>query len=47
MLAYAAIQSAPTLVRLHDIDKGFLGLGALSADGTLRAERLLATQSGD
>ena len=46
MLAYAASQSAPTLVRLHDIDKGFLGLGALSADGTLRAERLLATQSG-
>ena len=34
-----------TLLRLRDAQKGFLGLGALSADGTLRAERLLSTQS--
>ena len=47
LLAVAAAQSTPTLVRLHDSNQGFLGLGALSADGTLRAERLLATQSGD
>ena len=33
------------LLRLQDAQKGFLGLGALSADGTLRAERLLSTQS--
>ena len=33
------------LVRLRDAQKGFLGLGTLSADGTLRAERLLSTQS--
>jgi tRNA pseudouridine55 synthase len=34
-----------TLLRLQDAQKGFLGLGALSSDGTLRAERLLSTQS--
>ena len=34
-----------TLLRLHDAQKGFLGLGARSADGTLRAERLLSTQA--
>ena len=34
-----------TLLRLQDAQKGFLGLGALGADGTLRAERLLSTQS--
>ena len=34
-----------TLVQLQDVQKGFLGLGALSADGSLRAERLLSTQS--
>ncbi len=34
-----------TLVRLQEAQKGFLGLGALSEDGTLRAERLLSTQS--
>jgi tRNA pseudouridine55 synthase len=34
-----------TLFRLQDAQKRFLGLGALSADGTLRAERLLSTQS--
>jgi len=33
------------LLRLQDAQKRFLGLGALSADGTLRAERLLSTQS--
>ena len=33
------------LLRLQDAQKGFLGLGALSADGTLRAERLLSTQA--
>lgn len=33
------------LLRLQAPQKGFLGLGALSADGTLRAERLLSTQS--
>jgi tRNA pseudouridine55 synthase len=33
------------LLRLQDAQKGFLGLGALSADGLLRAERLLSTQS--
>jgi tRNA pseudouridine55 synthase len=33
------------LVRLQGAQRGFLGLGALSTDGTLRAERLLATQS--
>ena len=32
-----------SLLRLRDVQKGFLGLGALSADGTLRAERLLST----
>ncbi len=32
------------LVRLQDAQRGFLGLGALSADGTLRAERLLSTK---
>lgn len=37
--------SMDKLVRLHDPQKGFLGLGALSADGTLRAQRLLSTQS--
>ena len=34
-----------TLLRLHDAHKRFLGLGALSGDGTLRAERLLSTHS--
>lgn len=33
------------LLRLQDAHKGFLGLGALSAGGMLRAERLLSTQS--
>ena len=33
------------LVRLRDAQRGFLGLGTLSVDGTLRAERLLSTQS--
>jgi tRNA pseudouridine55 synthase len=37
--------SLPTLLRLQSAQKGFLGLGALSSDGTLRAERLLSTQS--
>ena len=41
----AALDGNVTLLRLQDAQKGFLGLGALSADGTLRAERLLATQS--
>ena len=36
---------AVKLLRLQDAQKGFLGLGALSGDGTLRAERLLSTQS--
>ena len=45
LLAVEVAGSAPTLVRLQDSNKGFLGLGALSADGTLRAERLLSTQS--
>lgn len=43
-LAVEAVESTPTLLRLHDTNGGFLGLGALSADGTLRAERLLSTQ---
>jgi tRNA pseudouridine55 synthase len=34
-----------SLVRLQGAERGFLGLGELSADGTLRAERLLSTQS--
>ena len=41
----AALLGDVTLLRLQDAQKGFLGLGALSADGMLRAERLLATQS--
>jgi tRNA pseudouridine55 synthase len=36
--------TSPSLVRLQDAQKGFLGLGALSPDGSLRAERLLATK---
>jgi tRNA pseudouridine55 synthase len=32
------------LVRLQSAQNGFLGLGAVSADGMLRAERLLSTQ---
>ncbi len=40
-----AVDGNATLVRLQDAQRGFLGLGALSADGTLRAERLLSTQS--
>lgn len=39
------LEGAVKLLRLQDAQKGFLGLGALSADGTLRAERLLSTQS--
>ena len=40
-----ALGDTLTLLRLQDAQKGFLGLGALGADGTLRAERLLSTQS--
>ena len=40
-----AVATLPGLVRLQDAQRGFLGLGALSADGTLRAERLLSTKS--
>lgn len=47
LLAVAAGESTPTLVRLQDSNKGFLGLGALSAGGSLRAERLLSTQQSD
>ena len=39
------LEGAVKLLRLQDAQNGFLGLGALSADGTLRAERLLSTQS--
>lgn len=41
-----ALDGNVTLLRLQDAQKGFLGLGALSTDGTLRAERLLSTQPG-
>ena len=34
-----------SLARLQSAERGFLGLGALSVDGSLRAERLLATNS--
>ena len=37
--------TSPSLLRLQCAQKGFLGLGALSVDGTLRAERLLSTKS--
>ena len=39
------VEDCIKLVRLQDAQRGFLGLGALSADGTLRAERLLSTKS--
>ncbi len=45
MLPEVALGGIATLVRLQDAQRGFLGLGALSADGTLRAERLLSTKS--
>lgn len=44
-----ALQSAtaaddpPMLIRLYDPSERFIGLGKLSADGTLRAERLMGT----
>jgi tRNA pseudouridine55 synthase len=37
--------ASPLLVRLYSAERVFLGLGALMTDGTLRAERLLSTQS--
>lgn len=40
-----ALEGPIKLLRLQDAQKGFLGLGALSGDNTLRAERLLSTQS--
>lgn len=40
-----ALDSRVKLLRLQSAQKGFLGLGALSADGTLRAERLLSTKT--
>ena len=40
-----ALEGRTKLLRLQDAQKVFLGLGALSGDNTLRAERLLSTQS--
>lgn len=39
----AAADDASVLLRLYDPCERFLGLGKRSADGTLRAERLMGT----
>ena len=42
----ARADGADMLLRMYDDVRGFLGLGALTRDGQLRAERLLSTHGG-